>query len=208
MCHNGVSSFSGCVNGRGCEHSATDRCADFTKAVQNLKAAGHEKNAEETGKQHTNGTALQLSSACAHEALIDTVIRFMDNDISISSLSEEAVKLLMLIPDGYIPVPHQVGGHRHVDGKFGKVSPPPPPPPTAHRGLTYCARSFVAAHCTFISFAVISFAFHSHPFSLPSPSLPPPFSLFPFPSLLSLSPIPFSFSPRVSSSHRATRDPV
>ena len=28
--------------------------------------------------------------------------------------------LLKLIPEGYMPIPHQVGGHRHVDGLLGK----------------------------------------------------------------------------------------
>ena len=40
------------------------------------------------------------------------------------SLTEEALELLRLIPNGYIPLPHQVGGHRHVDGKLGKGAPP------------------------------------------------------------------------------------
>ena len=32
----------------------------------------------------------------------------------------EALQLLRLVPEGYIPLPHQVGGHRHVDGKLGE----------------------------------------------------------------------------------------
>ena len=35
-------------------------------------------------------------------------------------LTVEALELLRLIPQGYMPLPHQVGGHRHVDGKLGK----------------------------------------------------------------------------------------
>ncbi len=38
------------------------------------------------------------------------------------ALTKEALQLLRLIPEGYIPLPHQVGGHRHVDGKLGKGS--------------------------------------------------------------------------------------
>ena len=34
-------------------------------------------------------------------------------------MSVEALELLKLIPQGYMPLPHQVGGHRHVDGKLG-----------------------------------------------------------------------------------------
>ncbi len=36
------------------------------------------------------------------------------------TLTEEALELLSLVPAGYIPLPHQVGGHRHVDGKLGE----------------------------------------------------------------------------------------
>ena len=35
-------------------------------------------------------------------------------------LTKEALELLRLIPDGYIPLPHQVGGQKHVDGRLGK----------------------------------------------------------------------------------------
>ena len=35
-------------------------------------------------------------------------------------MSVEALNLLKLIPEGYMPLPHQVGGHRHVDGKLGE----------------------------------------------------------------------------------------
>lgn len=35
-------------------------------------------------------------------------------------LTVEALNLLKLIPKGYMPLPHQVGGHRHVDGKLGE----------------------------------------------------------------------------------------
>lgn len=35
------------------------------------------------------------------------------------SLTDSALHLLRLVPDGYTPLPHQVGGHRHIDGKLG-----------------------------------------------------------------------------------------
>ena len=35
-------------------------------------------------------------------------------------LTDEAIELLQLIPEGYIPLPHQIGGHRHVHGKLGE----------------------------------------------------------------------------------------
>jgi len=36
------------------------------------------------------------------------------------SLTKQALHLLMLIPDGYTPLPHQVGGQKHVDGRLGE----------------------------------------------------------------------------------------
>ena len=35
-------------------------------------------------------------------------------------LSDEVLDLIRLIPDGYMPLPHQVAGHRYVDGRLGK----------------------------------------------------------------------------------------
>ena len=35
------------------------------------------------------------------------------------NLSPEAVSLLSRIPDGYIPLPHQIAGHRHTNGNEG-----------------------------------------------------------------------------------------
>ena len=43
------------------------------------------------------------------------VDQYCDTDV----LSSEAIQLLSTIPDGYIPVPHQMGGHKHVNGKPG-----------------------------------------------------------------------------------------
>ena len=37
-----------------------------------------------------------------------------------NTLTDQAWKLLSLVPEGYIPLPHQIGGHRHVDGKLGE----------------------------------------------------------------------------------------
>ena len=37
-----------------------------------------------------------------------------------NTLTDQALELLSLIPEGYIPLPHQIGGHRHVDGKLGE----------------------------------------------------------------------------------------
>ncbi|XP_019848870.1 PREDICTED: inositol polyphosphate multikinase beta-like [Amphimedon queenslandica] len=47
------------------------------------------------------------------EKLLDEI--FVERD----SLTDSALHLLRLVPDGYVPLPHQVGGHRHIDGKLG-----------------------------------------------------------------------------------------
>ena len=49
------------------------------------------------------------------EDLLSLVDQYCDTD----GLSPEAINLLGSIPDGYIPVPHQMGGHKHVNGKPG-----------------------------------------------------------------------------------------
>ena len=42
-------------------------------------------------------------------------------DRDVSKLSEEARKMLKLVPIGYVPLPHQVGGHSYFDGQIGIV---------------------------------------------------------------------------------------
>ena len=37
-----------------------------------------------------------------------------------NTLTDQALELLSVVPEGYIPLPHQIGGHRHVDGKLGE----------------------------------------------------------------------------------------
>ena len=37
------------------------------------------------------------------------------------TLTKEALELLRLIPDGYIPLPHQVGGHKTINGRIGEL---------------------------------------------------------------------------------------
>ena len=37
-----------------------------------------------------------------------------------NTLTDQALELLSLVPEGYIPLPEQIGGHRHVDGKLGE----------------------------------------------------------------------------------------
>ena len=47
--------------------------------------------------------------------MLSLVDHYCDTDV----LSSEAIKLLCAIPDGYIPVAHQMGGHKYVNGKPG-----------------------------------------------------------------------------------------
>ena len=47
--------------------------------------------------------------------MLSFVGQYCDTD----ELSNEAIELLSAIPDGYIPVPHQMGGHKHINGKPG-----------------------------------------------------------------------------------------
>ena len=38
-----------------------------------------------------------------------------------NTLTDQVLELLSLVvPEGYIPLLHQIGGHRHVDGKLGE----------------------------------------------------------------------------------------
>ena len=39
----------------------------------------------------------------------------------VTALSEEIRKMLELVPVGYVPLPHQVGGHSYFDGQIGEV---------------------------------------------------------------------------------------
>ena len=52
--------------------------------------------------------------------VVERLIRSMEEQIDRDSLTDEAIELLRLVPVGYIPLPHQVGGHRHIDGKPGQ----------------------------------------------------------------------------------------
>ncbi|CAI8046652.1 Inositol polyphosphate multikinase [Geodia barretti] len=53
------------------------------------------------------------------DQLVEMAIKCLDDKVDRGNLTLEALELLRLVPEGYIPLPHQVGGHRHVDGKLG-----------------------------------------------------------------------------------------
>lgn len=50
---------------------------------------------------------------------MEKIIKEMEGLVIKENLTDSALELLRLVPDGYIPLPHQVGGHRHIDGKLG-----------------------------------------------------------------------------------------
>ena len=70
--------------------------------VANVDARGEEEEEEE-------------------EAIVEKVIQELDEKIDQTQLTDSAMELLRLVPDGYLPLPHQVGGHRHIDGKLGAL---------------------------------------------------------------------------------------
>ena len=51
---------------------------------------------------------------------VHKLIEALEGIVTMDQLNRDAVELLRLVPDGYIPLPHQVGGHRHIDGKVGE----------------------------------------------------------------------------------------
>jgi 1D-myo-inositol-tetrakisphosphate 5-kinase/inositol-polyphosphate multikinase len=55
----------------------------------------------------------------SRDRLVEMAIQCLDEKVDRGALTDEALELLRLVPEGYIPLPHQVGGHRHVDGKLG-----------------------------------------------------------------------------------------
>ena len=55
------------------------------------------------------------------DSFIDGLLAAMGGVVIKEQLNEQAIHLLSLVPKGYIPLPHQVGGHRHIDGKPGMM---------------------------------------------------------------------------------------
>jgi hypothetical protein len=59
------------------------------------------------------------STRSRDDSRVDQLIAEMEGLTTKDQLKDSAIELLRLVPDGYIPLPHQVGGHRHIDGKLG-----------------------------------------------------------------------------------------
>lgn len=47
-------------------------------------------------------------------------VSYHEEQRDVTVLSEEVRKMLELVPIGYVPLPHQVGGHSYFDGEIGK----------------------------------------------------------------------------------------
>lgn len=49
-------------------------------------------------------------------------VSFHEEQRDVTIFSEEIRKMLKLVPIGYVPLPHQVGGHSYFDGQIGEVN--------------------------------------------------------------------------------------
>ena len=49
------------------------------------------------------------------------ILSHLENGSDSKVLTEEAIHVLSSIPEGYIPLPHQIAGHKHTNGKEGSV---------------------------------------------------------------------------------------
>ena len=50
---------------------------------------------------------------------ISEILMMLENGSNRGVLTQESIHLLSCIPEGYIPLPHQIAGHRHTNGKDG-----------------------------------------------------------------------------------------
>ena len=48
-------------------------------------------------------------------------VSYHEEQRDVTSFSEEIRKMLQLVPIGYVPLPHQVGGHSYFDGQIGET---------------------------------------------------------------------------------------
>lgn len=80
-----------------------------------------DKDFECDSEQETAFTSTPPAPSCSTARLDVSPLDVMELalDTHWALLSSEARYQLSLIPEGYQPVPHQVGGHRHIDGKQG-----------------------------------------------------------------------------------------
>ena len=49
------------------------------------------------------------------------ILSHLENGSDTKILTEEAIHVLSSIPEGYIPLPHQIAGHKHTNGKEGLI---------------------------------------------------------------------------------------
>ena len=48
-------------------------------------------------------------------------VSYHEEQRDVTAFSDEILKMLDLVPIGYVPLPHQVGGHSYFDGQIGEV---------------------------------------------------------------------------------------
>lgn len=49
-------------------------------------------------------------------------VSYHEEKRDVTTFSEEIRKMLQLVPIGYVPLPHQVGGHSYFDGQIGEAN--------------------------------------------------------------------------------------
>ena len=49
-------------------------------------------------------------------------VSYHEEQRDVTAFSDEIRKMLELVPIGYVPLPHQVGGHSYFDGQIGEVN--------------------------------------------------------------------------------------
>ena len=95
-----------------CEESILNLLEEEKHLVETKEASSESAAKDTPSISGEDVTTLDISPLDVMNVALDTHWEF---------LSAEAKFQLSLIPEGYQPVPHQVGGHRHIDGKQGEV---------------------------------------------------------------------------------------
>ena len=49
-------------------------------------------------------------------------VSYHEEQRDVATFTEEIRKMLELVPIGYVPLPHQVGGHSYFDGQIGQAN--------------------------------------------------------------------------------------
>lgn len=60
--------------------------------------------------------------SCEKQRRVNGRVSYHEEQRDVSARNEEIRKMLELVPIGYVPLPHQVGGHSYFDGQIGEVN--------------------------------------------------------------------------------------